>query len=67
MRVFNAALDESFRESRNSHFKAEKAERELFGFRKEVEKQSRRQAELHSRALVRAERRGEEGERLSPK
>ncbi|KAG2292974.1 hypothetical protein Bca52824_039643, partial [Brassica carinata] len=40
------------------HFKAKEAERELFRFRKEVEEQSRRQAELHSRALVRAERRG---------
>ncbi|KAF2593907.1 hypothetical protein F2Q70_00043789 [Brassica cretica] len=30
MRVFNAALDGSFRESRISHFKAEEAERELF-------------------------------------
>ncbi|KAF2604966.1 hypothetical protein F2Q70_00026187 [Brassica cretica] len=58
MRVFNAALDESFRESRISHFKAEEAERELFRFRKEVEEQIWRQAELHSRALVRAERRG---------
>ncbi|KAF3508261.1 hypothetical protein F2Q69_00007293 [Brassica cretica] len=58
MRVFNAALDGSVRESRISHFKAEEAERELFRFRKEVEEQSRRQAELHSRALVRAERRG---------
>ncbi|KAF3499518.1 hypothetical protein F2Q69_00042478 [Brassica cretica] len=51
MRVFNAALDGSFRESRISHFKAEEAERELFQFRKEVEEQSRRQAELHSLAL----------------
>ncbi|KAF3484928.1 hypothetical protein F2Q69_00053834 [Brassica cretica] len=58
MRVFNAALGGSFRESRISHFKAEEAERELFRFRKEVEEQSRRQAEIHSRALVRAERRG---------
>ena len=58
MRVFNAALDGSFRESRISHVKAEEADRELFRFRKEVEEQSRRQAELHSRALVRAERRG---------
>ncbi|KAF3563006.1 hypothetical protein DY000_02014846 [Brassica cretica] len=58
MRVFNAALDGSFRESRISQFKAEEAERELFRFRKEVEEQSRRQAELHSRALFRAERRG---------
>ncbi|KAF2568275.1 hypothetical protein F2Q68_00025368 [Brassica cretica] len=58
MRVFNAALDGSFWESRISHFKAEEAERELFRFRKEVEEQSRRQAELHSRALVCAERRG---------
>ncbi|KAF2581551.1 hypothetical protein F2Q68_00002844 [Brassica cretica] len=57
MRVFNAALDGSFWESRISHFKAEEAERELFRFQKEVEEQSRRQAELHSRALVRAERR----------
>ncbi|KAL0649551.1 hypothetical protein Bca4012_092242 [Brassica carinata] len=58
MRVFNAALDGSFRESRISHFKADETERELFWFRKEVKEQSRRQAELHSRALVRAERRG---------
>ncbi|KAF2574208.1 hypothetical protein F2Q70_00003146 [Brassica cretica] len=58
MRVFNAALDGSFRESCISHFKAEEAERELFRFRKEVEEQSWRQAELHSRALFRAERRG---------
>ncbi|KAF3505234.1 hypothetical protein F2Q69_00042301 [Brassica cretica] len=58
MRVFNAALDRSFRESRISHFKAEEAERELFRFWKEVEEQSRRQAE---------ERRGEERERLFPK
>uniref|UniRef100_A0A0D3BAU7 Uncharacterized protein n=1 Tax=Brassica oleracea var. oleracea TaxID=109376 RepID=A0A0D3BAU7_BRAOL len=58
IRVFNAALDGSFWESRISHFKAEEAERELFRFRKEVEEQSWRQAELHSRALVRAERRG---------
>ncbi|KAF3504621.1 hypothetical protein F2Q69_00040939 [Brassica cretica] len=58
MRVFNAALDGSFRESRISHIKAEETERELFWFRKEVEEQSRRQADLHSRALVRAERRG---------
>ncbi|KAF3499517.1 hypothetical protein F2Q69_00042477 [Brassica cretica] len=58
MRVFNAALDGSFRESCISHFKAEEAERELFRFRKEVEEQSRRQAELHSWALIRAERRG---------
>ncbi|KAF2617823.1 hypothetical protein F2Q68_00039770 [Brassica cretica] len=58
MKVFNSALDGSFRESRISHFKAEEAEREPFRFRKEVEEQSRRQAELHSRALVRAERRG---------
>uniref|UniRef100_A0A0D3D5Y4 Uncharacterized protein n=1 Tax=Brassica oleracea var. oleracea TaxID=109376 RepID=A0A0D3D5Y4_BRAOL len=47
MRVFNAALDGSFRDSRISHFKAE-----------EVEEQRRRQAELHSWALVLAERRG---------
>ncbi|KAF2591401.1 hypothetical protein F2Q70_00039097 [Brassica cretica] len=58
MRVFNAALVGSFRESRISHFKAEEAERELFWFWKEVEEENRRQAELHSRALVRAERRG---------
>ncbi|KAF3494702.1 hypothetical protein DY000_02053579 [Brassica cretica] len=58
MRVFIAALDGSFRESRISHFKAEEAERELFRFRKEVKEQSRRQAELQSRTLVRAERRG---------
>ncbi|KAF2584667.1 hypothetical protein F2Q70_00035894 [Brassica cretica] len=53
MRVFNAALDGSFQESRISHFKAEEAERELFRFWKEVEEQSRRQAELHSRAFCR--------------
>ena len=55
MRVFGTALDESFLRSRISRFKAEEAERELFRFRKEVEEQSRKQAELHSRALVRAE------------
>ncbi|KAF2549282.1 hypothetical protein F2Q70_00023112 [Brassica cretica] len=49
---------ENWPRSRISHFKAEEAERELFRFWKEVEEQSRRQAELHSRALVRAERRG---------
>ncbi|KAF3585223.1 hypothetical protein F2Q69_00029433 [Brassica cretica] len=54
MRVFNAALGRSFWESHISHFKAEEAERELFRFRKEVEEQRRRQAELHSRALFRA-------------
>ncbi|KAL0715973.1 hypothetical protein Bca4012_065295 [Brassica carinata] len=58
MRVFGAALDGSFRGSRISRFKAEEAERELFCFRKEFEEQSRKQAELHSRALVHAERRG---------
>uniref|UniRef100_A0A0D3CKB6 DUF1985 domain-containing protein n=1 Tax=Brassica oleracea var. oleracea TaxID=109376 RepID=A0A0D3CKB6_BRAOL len=58
MRVFNAALDGIFRESLISHFKAEEAERELFRFWKEVEEQSWTQAELHSLALVRAERRG---------
>ncbi|KAF3487607.1 hypothetical protein F2Q69_00052810 [Brassica cretica] len=58
MRVFNAALGGSFRESRISHFKSKEAERELFRFRKEVEEQSRRQAELNSRVLVRAEKRG---------
>ncbi|KAF3499538.1 hypothetical protein F2Q69_00041878 [Brassica cretica] len=41
-----------------SAVKTEEVERELFRFRKEVEEQSRRQAELHSWALVRAERRG---------
>ncbi|KAF2547207.1 hypothetical protein F2Q70_00022773 [Brassica cretica] len=46
------------REVSISYFQAEEAERELFRFRKEVEEQSRRQAELLSRALVRAERRG---------
>uniref|UniRef100_A0A0D3CHS1 Uncharacterized protein n=1 Tax=Brassica oleracea var. oleracea TaxID=109376 RepID=A0A0D3CHS1_BRAOL len=37
---------------------AEEAERELFRFQKEVEEQNWRRAELHSRALVCAERRG---------
>ncbi|KAL0734086.1 hypothetical protein Bca4012_010296 [Brassica carinata] len=58
MRVFGAVLNGSFRGSRISRFKAEEAERELFRFWKEVEEQSRKQTELHSRALVRAERRG---------
>ena len=58
MRVFRTALDESFRGSRISRFKAEEAERELFHLWKEVQEQSRKQAELHSRALVRAESRG---------
>lgn len=56
--MFGDALDLSFQESRIAHFKAQEAERELFRFRKEVEEQNRRQAVLHSRALVRAERRG---------
>ncbi|KAG2242672.1 hypothetical protein Bca52824_095485, partial [Brassica carinata] len=55
MRVFNR-IRRKLR-SRISHFKAEEA-RELFRLRKEVEEQNRRQAELHSRAHIRAERRG---------
>ncbi|KAL0715985.1 hypothetical protein Bca4012_065307 [Brassica carinata] len=58
MRVFGVALDGNFRGSRISRFKAEEAERELFRFRKEVEEQNQRQAELHSRALVGAQRKG---------
>ncbi|KAG2304748.1 hypothetical protein Bca52824_033399, partial [Brassica carinata] len=58
LRVFSDALDSSFRKSRIANFKTTEAERELFRFRQEVKAQSAKQAELHARALVRAERRG---------
>ncbi|CDY42435.1 BnaC02g22730D [Brassica napus] len=52
MRVFNAALDGSFRESRISHFKAEEAERELFRFRKERRGKRAIVAEMKRRAAL---------------
>ena len=58
LRVFSEALDSSFRKSRIANFKTTEAERELFRFRQEVKAQNAKQAELHARALVRAERRG---------
>lgn len=58
MRVWGVAIEGNFRVTRLSRFKAEEAERKLFRYRQEVEEQNRRQAELHSRALVRAERKG---------
>ncbi|KAF2590332.1 hypothetical protein F2Q70_00039025 [Brassica cretica] len=58
MRVFNSTLDGSFREACLSHFKAEEIERKFFRFQNEVAERERRQAESHSRALIRAERKG---------
>ncbi|KAL0875972.1 hypothetical protein Bca101_025677 [Brassica carinata] len=58
LRVFGNALDSSFRKARIANFKTKEAERELFRFRQEVKAQNEKQAELHARALVRAERRG---------
>ncbi|KAF3501287.1 hypothetical protein F2Q69_00042600 [Brassica cretica] len=58
MRVVNSTLDESFREARLSHFKAEEIERKFIRFQNEVAERERRQAESHSRALIRAMRKG---------
>ncbi|KAF3499810.1 hypothetical protein F2Q69_00040959 [Brassica cretica] len=58
MRVFNSTLDRSFREARLSHFKAEEIERKFIRFQNEVAERARRQAMSHSRALIRAERKG---------
>ncbi|KAF3501904.1 hypothetical protein F2Q69_00041869 [Brassica cretica] len=58
MRVFNSTLDGSFREARVSHFKAEEIERKFIHFQNEVAERERRQAESHSRALIRSEKKG---------
>ncbi|KAF3586029.1 hypothetical protein F2Q69_00031245 [Brassica cretica] len=58
MRVFNSTFDGSFREARLSHFKAEEIERKFIRFQNEVVERERRQAESHSRALIRVERKG---------
>ncbi|KAF3501903.1 hypothetical protein F2Q69_00041868 [Brassica cretica] len=58
MHVFNSMLDGSFREARLSQFKAEEIERKFICFQNEVLERERRQAESHSRALIRAERKG---------
>ncbi|KAF2595909.1 hypothetical protein F2Q68_00011259 [Brassica cretica] len=58
MRVFNSTLDGSFREARLSHFKAEEIERKFIRFQNEVAERERIQAESHSPALIRAERKG---------
>ncbi|KAL0886159.1 hypothetical protein Bca101_010142 [Brassica carinata] len=58
MRVFNAALDGGFREARLSHFKAEEIERKFVHFQNEVAEKDHKQAESHSRALLRAEKKG---------
>ncbi|KAF2537739.1 hypothetical protein F2Q68_00021279 [Brassica cretica] len=58
MRVFNSTLDGSLREACLSHFKAEEIERKFIRFQNEVAERERRQAESHSRALIRAERKG---------
>uniref|UniRef100_A0A0D3EA27 Uncharacterized protein n=1 Tax=Brassica oleracea var. oleracea TaxID=109376 RepID=A0A0D3EA27_BRAOL len=58
MRVFNSTLDGSFREACLSHFKSEEIERKFIRFQNEVAERERRQAESHSRALIRAERKG---------
>ncbi|KAF3502354.1 hypothetical protein F2Q69_00042886 [Brassica cretica] len=56
MRAFNSTLDGSFKEARLSHFKAE--ERKFIRFQNEVAERELRQAEPHSRALIRVERKG---------
>ncbi|KAF2606124.1 hypothetical protein F2Q68_00044322 [Brassica cretica] len=58
MHVFNSTLDGSFREARLSYFKAEEIERKFIRFQNEVAERERKQAESHSRALIRAERKG---------
>lgn len=58
MRVFNSTLDGSFREAHLSHFKAEEIKRKFIRFQNEVAERERRQTEFHSRALIRAERKG---------
>ncbi|KAF3486375.1 hypothetical protein F2Q69_00052531 [Brassica cretica] len=58
MQIFNSTLDENFREVRLSHFKAEEIERKFICFQNEVAERERRQAESHSRALIRADRKG---------
>ncbi|KAF2555085.1 hypothetical protein F2Q68_00017399 [Brassica cretica] len=58
MRVFNSTFDGSFREARLSHFKAEEIERKFIRFQNEVVERERRQAESHSRALIRVARKG---------
>uniref|UniRef100_A0A0D3CJ20 Uncharacterized protein n=1 Tax=Brassica oleracea var. oleracea TaxID=109376 RepID=A0A0D3CJ20_BRAOL len=58
MRVFNSTFDGSFREARLSHFKAEEIERKFIRFQNEVAERERKQAESHSRALIRVERKG---------
>ncbi|KAF2536934.1 hypothetical protein F2Q68_00019587 [Brassica cretica] len=58
MRVFNSTLHGSFREARLSHFKAEEIKRKFIRFQNEFAERERRQAESHSRALIRAERKG---------
>ncbi|KAF2570034.1 hypothetical protein F2Q70_00003325 [Brassica cretica] len=58
MLVFNSTLDGSFREERLSHFKAEEIERKFIRFQNEVAERECIQAESHSRALIRAERKG---------
>ncbi|KAF2571329.1 hypothetical protein F2Q70_00001564 [Brassica cretica] len=57
-RVFNSTLHGSFREARLSHFKAEEIKRKFIRFQNEFAERERRQAESHSRALIRAERKG---------
>ena len=51
-------LDGSFREARLLHFKAEEIERKFIRFQNEVAERERRQAQSHSQALIRAERKG---------
>ena len=58
MRVINSMLDGSFREARLSNYKAEEIESKFIRFQNEVAERERRQAESHSRALIRAERKG---------
>uniref|UniRef100_A0A0D3AVX1 Uncharacterized protein n=1 Tax=Brassica oleracea var. oleracea TaxID=109376 RepID=A0A0D3AVX1_BRAOL len=61
IRVFNSTLGGIFREACLSHFKAKDIERKFIRFQNEVAEKERRQAESHSRALIRAERKGRRG------
>ena len=58
MRVFNSALDASFREARISRFKADQPEKKLLRFQNEVAERDRDLAEVHYQAIRREERRG---------
>ncbi|KAL0847186.1 hypothetical protein Bca101_020432 [Brassica carinata] len=58
IRVFNSALDASFKEARISRFKDDLYEKKLLHFQNDVAELDRDLAEVHSQAIRRAERRG---------